>query len=120
MFKEAAAIAAEGLATPETIDAVVRTSFGFRLPLFGPFAIADMAGLDVYAGAYAALEAGLGERLAAPAGLTERVERGELGTKTGEGFLPLTAEDAKLMVAWRDEAYVALSKLLDDLGPWKS
>jgi len=28
---------------------MVRTTFGFRLPFFGPFAIADMAGLDVYA-----------------------------------------------------------------------
>ena len=35
-------------ATAEAVDLVVRTTFGFRLPIFGPFAIADIAGLDVY------------------------------------------------------------------------
>ena len=48
LFQEAAAIVAEGIASAETVDQIVRTSFGFRLPFFGPFAIADMAGLDVY------------------------------------------------------------------------
>lgn len=118
MFKEAAMIAAEGIATPEMIDEVVRASFGFRLPFFGPFAIADMAGLDVYEGAYAALEEGLGSRLAAPEGVTERVARGELGTKTGGGFLRLDAHDAERMIAWRDAAYVALSELLRARGSW--
>jgi 3-hydroxybutyryl-CoA dehydrogenase len=118
MFKEAAMIAAEGLAAPEVIDEVVRGSFGFRLPFFGPFAIADMAGLDVYAGAYAALQAGLGERFAAPAGVTERVARGEMGTKSGGGFLPLSQQDAERMIAWRDGSYVALSELLSRRGPW--
>jgi len=120
MFKEAAMIAAEGIADPKVIDEVVRSSFGFRLPFFGPFAIADMAGLDVYAGAYASLEDGLGRRLAAPEGVTERVARGELGTKTGGGFLPLTAQDAERMIAWRDASYVALSQLLRTRGPWSS
>ena len=118
MFKEAAMIAAEGIANPEVIDDVVRSSFGFRLPFFGPFAIADMAGLDVYAGAYASLEEGLGARLAVPAGVTERVARGELGTKTGGGFLSLTAQDAERMIAWRDASYVALSELLRTRGSW--
>ena len=51
MFKEAAAVVAEGFASAEDVDRIVRGSFGFRLPFFGPFAIADMAGLDTYAGA---------------------------------------------------------------------
>jgi 3-hydroxybutyryl-CoA dehydrogenase len=49
LFEEATKIADEGIATPDDIDTIVRTTFGFRLPFFGPFAIADMAGLDVYA-----------------------------------------------------------------------
>ena len=48
LLKEAINLAEEGVATAEDIDIVVRTRFGFRLPFFGPFAIADMAGLDVY------------------------------------------------------------------------
>jgi 3-hydroxybutyryl-CoA dehydrogenase len=46
LFHEATQIVEEGIATPEDIDTIVRTTFGFRLPVFGPFAIADMAGLD--------------------------------------------------------------------------
>ena len=38
----------EGLATPAEWTKLVRSSFGFRLPFYGPFQIADMAGLDVY------------------------------------------------------------------------
>ena len=63
MFREAARIVEDGLATPEQVDEVVRSSFGFRLPFFGPFTIADMAGLDVYADIYETLERGLGAGL---------------------------------------------------------
>ena len=61
MFKEAARIVEEGLASAEQVDEVVRSSFGFRLPFFGPFTIADMAGLDVYADIFDTLERGLGQ-----------------------------------------------------------
>ena len=66
MFREAARIVEDGLATPEQVDEVVRSSFGFRLPFFGPFTIADMAGLDVYADIYETLERGLGAGFSAP------------------------------------------------------
>jgi 3-hydroxybutyryl-CoA dehydrogenase len=118
MFREAAAIVAEGLASAETVDTVVRSSFGFRLPFFGPFEIADMAGLDVYAGAYEALVAQFGERFSCPEAVTERVERGELGAKTGKGFLELSPDDAARMAAWRDGAYAALEELRGRLGTW--
>src|SRR4051794_23341144 len=79
MFREAARIVEAELATPAQVDEVVRSSFGFRLPFFGPFAIADMAGLDVYADIYATLERELGEDFRAPRVLTEHVANGEYG-----------------------------------------
>jgi len=116
MYKEAVAIVADGVATAEQVDEVVRNSFGFRLPFFGPFMIADMAGLDVYAGAYAALEADLGERFAAPGELTEMVGGGRLGVKAGGGFSPLDPGDAERVARWRDRGYVALARLMAELG----
>ncbi len=116
MFAEAASIVAEGLASAADVDRIVRGSFGFRLPFFGPFAIADMAGLDTYAGAYGALERGLGERFAVLEAIRERVARGELGTKAGGGFVELSADELPRLLAARDEAYVALSRLLAELG----
>ena len=85
MFREACRIVEDGLATPETVDAVVRSSFGFRLPFFGPFEIADMAGLDVYAGAYDALVGQFGDRLSCPPAITERVARGGAGREERQG-----------------------------------
>lgn len=115
MFKEAARIVEAGLATPAQVDEVVRSSFGFRLPFFGPFAIADLAGLDVYADIYATLEAELGERFAAPDVLQERVADGALGVKTGRGFLEIDGAQAAALVELRDRAYLALSELRSEL-----
>ncbi|TJZ96100.1 3-hydroxyacyl-CoA dehydrogenase family protein [Actinacidiphila oryziradicis] len=117
LYKEAVRVVEEGLATPEQIDAVVSNAFGFRLALFGPFAIGDMAGLDVYAASYESLAAEYGERLAAPELLTKTVEAGNLGLKSGRGFLDIPAEDAAALVAYRDKAYAALSSLRKKLGP---
>lgn len=91
MFREAVAVVEEGVASPEAVDAIVRSSFGFRLPFSGPFQIADLAGLDVYAGAYAALAAAFGQRFAAPRAVTDLVADGRLGVKHGGGFHPAPA-----------------------------
>ena len=83
LFHEATQIVEEGVASPEDIDTIVRTTFGFRLPVFGPFAIADMAGLDVYSFCYASLQTRWPERFATPASLKELVDAGKFGTKIG-------------------------------------
>ncbi|PZE24562.1 3-hydroxyacyl-CoA dehydrogenase family protein [Curtobacterium sp. MCBD17_028] len=117
LFSEAADIAAEGIASPEDIDTIVRTTFGFRLPVFGPFAIADMAGLDVYAFCYASLQTRWPERFATPESLAALVAEGKFGTKSGAGYLDVPADRTPELVAYRNRAYVALQKLLDELGP---
>lgn len=112
LFQEAAAVVEEGLATPEIVDQVVRGTFGFRLPFFGPFAIADMAGLDVYDGAYRVFHEAFPDRFVAPQALRERIEHGELGAKTGVGFVIRNAEQADKMAAQRDRAYAALARVV--------
>lgn len=117
LFHEAAQVVEEGIATPEDVDTLVRTTFGFRLPFFGPFAIADMAGLDVYAFCYKSLQTGFPERFATPKILQDKVDAGQLGTKTGAGFLDVPAERTAELVAYRNKAYVLMQKLVQDLGP---
>lgn len=56
-------IVKEGVATQDDVDTIVRSTFGFRLPFLGPFAIADMAGLDVYALGSKTFEEAFGPRL---------------------------------------------------------
>ncbi|MGO1561165.1 MAG: 3-hydroxyacyl-CoA dehydrogenase family protein [Actinomycetaceae bacterium] len=117
LYKEAVRLVEEGVATPSAIDDVVSTTFGFRLALFGPFAIGDMAGLDIYKASYDSLEAGYGERLAAPRSLAEHVADGELGLKSGSGFLDIPAERTAELIAYRNRAYQRLSALRAELGP---
>jgi 3-hydroxybutyryl-CoA dehydrogenase len=117
LFHEATQIVEEGIATPEDIDTIVRTTFGFRLPVFGPFAIADMAGLDVYAFCYASLQTRWPERFATPDSLKELVDAGKFGTKSGAGYLDVPAERTAELIAYRNKAYVAIKKLMDELGP---
>ena len=117
LFHEATQLVEEGVASPEDIDTIVRTTFGFRLPFFGPFAIADMAGLDVYAFCYASLQTEFPERFATPKILEDLVAAGKLGTKSGAGFLDVPSERTPALIAYRNKAYVAMKKLVDELGP---
>lgn len=116
LLKEAINLVEEGVATAEDIDVVVRTTFGYRLPFFGPFAIADMAGLDVYRACFRTFEEHYGERLAAPAMLTELVDAGRHGVKNGGGFV-VPAGDQAALIAYRNTAYARLGQLLRELGP---
>jgi 3-hydroxybutyryl-CoA dehydrogenase len=116
LLKEAATLVEEGVATAEDVDIVVRTTFGYRLPFFGPFAIADMAGLDIYAAGFGTLAEHYGERFASPAVLTELVDSGHYGVKKDGGFV-IPAGDSAPLVAYRNRAYARLGQLLRELGP---
>lgn len=116
LYKEAARIVEEGVATPDQIDAVVSSTFGFRLALFGPFAIGDMAGLDVYESAYRTLEKAYGERFTAPAALVTTVNEGNIGLKSGRGFLDIDPAEQAALLAYRDNAYARLAQLRAELG----
>jgi 3-hydroxybutyryl-CoA dehydrogenase len=75
-----------------------------------------MAGLDVYQDCFRTLEDHYGERLAAPAMLTELVDTGRYGVKQGGGFV-IPAGDQARLIEYRNAAYAKLGQLLRDLGP---
>ncbi|RRO18684.1 3-hydroxyacyl-CoA dehydrogenase family protein [Saccharopolyspora rhizosphaerae] len=116
LFREAARLVEEGVAAPAQVDEVVRNSFGFRLPFFGPFAIADIAGLDVYRDGFTTLEAAYGERIGTPHLLTDQVERGRHGLKSGQGFYEFTDGLGAEVARHRDRAYAELNRLRERLG----
>jgi 3-hydroxybutyryl-CoA dehydrogenase len=104
MAAEALAIVQEGLATPEEVDRVVKASFGFRLSAFGPFEIADQAGIDVYRSIFAYLHDKLGRaQFAPPAILDEMVAAGHLGLKSGKGFYNYEQGGAEVLRRTRDQ-----------------
>ena len=120
LFREAIACVEDGLASPAEVDEVVRSCFGFRLPFFGPFQIADMAGLDIYANIFEILERSLGEEWHIPDGLQRIVDIGRIGTKSGDGFYTYTDEERERLLLERDRRYAELNNLLTQLPPLKT
>jgi 3-hydroxybutyryl-CoA dehydrogenase len=94
LFREALSLVERGVARPEDVDLVVRSSFGRRLAVAGPFEVFDLAGYDVIHNACAYVFPDLDCSKEPPALLRQRVERGELGVKTGQGFYSWTREAA--------------------------
>lgn len=118
LLKEAFNVVEQGVATMEDVDTIVRTTFGFRLGFFGPFAIADQAGLDVYADSFKTFEKAYGERLATPEMLVDEVKKGRLGVKNGKGLTGDFDDETKAeLIAYRNKAYARMQDLLKDLGP---
>ncbi len=84
-MQEALTLVENGVVTAQDCDLAVRNGLGWPM---GPFAIADLVGLDVVEAILAEGERQTGqEKWVPPLLLTERVERGELGRKTGHGFI---------------------------------
>jgi 3-hydroxybutyryl-CoA dehydrogenase len=73
----------EGVATREDIDAGMK--LGTNVPM-GPLELADQIGLDVCLHASETLHEELGDRYKPAYLLKRKVEAGDLGKKTGEGF----------------------------------
>lgn len=108
LLAEAARLVQEEGIAAEDVDAIVRDSFGVRLAVYGPFAVADLGGLDVFAAIFATLEGELGERFRVPPALAELVQGGHLGAKSGRGFLPWPPERIAAESDRRDRALTAL------------
>ncbi|MEU1343558.1 3-hydroxyacyl-CoA dehydrogenase family protein [Streptomyces sp. NPDC005827] len=80
---EAIRMVEEGVAVPEAIDDAMR--LGYKHPM-GPLRLTDLVGLDVRLAIAEYLHTTLGDRFAPPRLLRDKVARGELGHKTGQGF----------------------------------
>ena len=80
---EAMRMVEEGVASAEDIDNAM--VLGYKHPT-GPLRTTDLVGLDVRLGIAEYLAGTLGERFEPPQILRDKVARGELGRKTGQGF----------------------------------
>jgi len=87
---EAMKMVEDGIVTAEDVDKGLRLGGGRRM---GPFEIGDMVGLDVTYGALMAIyEDTKDASFYPPAILRRKVQRGELGRKTGKGWYEYDSE----------------------------
>ena len=108
MAAEALAIVEEGLASPEEVDRIVKSSFGFRLSAFGPFEIIDQAGLDTYRAIFEYLYDKLGrEQFSPPQILSDLIDQGRLGLKNEKGFYDHEDGAAEVLKRKRDSRLYA-------------
>ena len=82
---EAIRMLEEGVTDAESIDRAMELGYGHPM---GPLRSTDLVGLDVRLAIAEYLERTLGDRFAPPKLLRDKVERGELGRKSGQGFYP--------------------------------
>jgi 3-hydroxybutyryl-CoA dehydrogenase len=80
---EAIRMLEDGIASAADIDRAME--LGYRHPM-GPLRLTDLVGLDVRLDIARNLQAAYGDRFAPPRLLVDKVERGELGRKSGRGF----------------------------------
>lgn len=95
VWREILHLVADGVATPEDIDLVMTSSIGRRWSVAGPFEITDLAGLDLKQAILTELLPSLASSADVPAILNEKVEQGNLGVKTGNGFRAWTPEKVR-------------------------
>jgi 3-hydroxybutyryl-CoA dehydrogenase len=94
LWREAVSIVGKGIADAATVDECVRFGFGIRLPVLGPLENADMVGLDLTLAIHDYILKYIESSPEPSPVLREKVERGELGFKTGQGFQKWSAKEA--------------------------
>ncbi len=92
LWREAIALVQNGVCDAETVDTVVKASFGRRLAVLGPLENADLVGTDLTLAIHENVLPDL-DRSAGPLPyLRQLVDSGRLGMKSGEGFRQWTPQ----------------------------
>jgi len=110
LMREAIALLNEGVASAEDIDMMIKAGIGFKFPVMGPLETIDMAGLDIFHRVSQYLYGKLDQSPAPPAIVKEKVERNELGLKTGKGFYDYSHVDTQALMAERIKKLLVILK----------
>jgi 3-hydroxybutyryl-CoA dehydrogenase len=87
LWREAIDLVASGVCDAETVDLVVRNTIGLRLGEMGPIENADYVGLDMTLAIHEQVLPSINSDPHASPLLRHKVAAGQLGAKSGQGFL---------------------------------
>lgn len=86
IMRESLALVDEGVISKEDMDICVRWGIGFKLSVVGPMRLLDMAGLDTYNNVASYLNRDLSKTDGVPQMITDNIEAGTFGFKSGKGL----------------------------------
>ncbi len=92
LWREAIALVEHGICDAETVDNVIKASFGRRLAVLGPLENADLVGTDLTLAIHDTVLPAIENRPGPSPYLQDLVARGRLGFKSGEGFRKWSTE----------------------------
>jgi 3-hydroxybutyryl-CoA dehydrogenase len=110
LVREAIHIIHEGIATAEDVDLAVKNGFGLRLPVWGVLEHADAVGLDLVKSVQDYVLPALRNETFADPLLTQKVQEGNLGAKSGKGFYDWTIRDMSAAKARRDDFLIRFQR----------
>ncbi len=113
MSRAALMLVEEGICEPEDVDAIVQNGFALRLAAIGPVRMVDYAGLDTALSLMKYVYGKTGNPwFKPPEILVEKVEKGELGMKSGKGFYTYAQGEVDRIRKIADETVIGVKKAL--------
>ena len=112
LFREALSIVENGIATPEDVDKAIKYGFGMRLGVMAPIEVIDSGGIDLTYNIHKYLFPHIENSTEPSRLLTERLEEGKLGFKTGEGIMKWSQEDIERSQKNLIEGLIRIEKAL--------
>jgi 3-hydroxybutyryl-CoA dehydrogenase len=110
LWREAIALVEHGICDAETVDNVIKASFGRRLAVLGPLENADLVGTDLTLAIHDTVLPAIENRPGPSPYLQDLVAKGRLGFKSGEGFRKWSTEQ---QVALRGKVMQHLKAMRD-------
>ncbi|WP_028829375.1 3-hydroxyacyl-CoA dehydrogenase family protein [Proteocatella sphenisci] len=112
VLREAMHIIEEGIASKEDIDNVFKYGLGIRYACLGPLEIADLGGLDTFYNISSYLTKDLSNTKEVSSILSDLVNDGNYGVKSGKGFYDYSNGRDKEVIRKRDEDFYKVSECL--------
>ena len=112
LAREAMSLVQKGVATPEGVDEVVKSSLAIRLLFTGPVEQRDFNGLDTHLSIAKYLYEDLEDTHVPLKILSDKVDAGKLGIKTGEGFYDWRSKIKEEVIAKKNQDLIDVLKFL--------